>query len=101
LSASVWTENIQRGQRLANDLVCGNLMINDCIVSFGMAEISWSGVKQSGIGWVHGEKGLDEMVNIQYITIDKQSRKRQTLHPHNHDVAVQRIAVSYHLVHAT
>ncbi len=74
LSASVWTENIKRGQHLAYDLACGNVMINDCIVSFGMAEISWTGVKQSGIGWVHGEKGLDEMVNIQYITIDKQSR---------------------------
>lgn len=73
LSASVWTQNIQNGRRIASDLACGNVMINDCIVSFGFAELSWSGVKQSGIGWVHGEKGLDEMVNIQYITIEKQS----------------------------
>jgi succinate-semialdehyde dehydrogenase/glutarate-semialdehyde dehydrogenase len=77
LSASVWTQNRSRGHQLAQRLESGNVMINDCIVSFGMPEMGWSGLKKSGIGWVHGEKGLDEMVNIQDITLDPQSRMQK------------------------
>ncbi len=77
LSASVWTQNRSRGRQLARRLESGNVMINDCIVSFGMPEMGWSGLKKSGIGWVHGKKGLEEMVNIQDIIIDPQSRMQK------------------------
>ena len=50
-----------------------NLTINDSVVSFGVTEASWSGIKKSGIGWVHGERGLEEMVNIKYVFGDRQS----------------------------
>jgi len=73
LTASVWTCHKKRGQQIARRLHTGTVMINDVIVSFGMAEAGWTGVKQSGIGWVHGEKGLDEMVNIKYINYEPQN----------------------------
>jgi acyl-CoA reductase-like NAD-dependent aldehyde dehydrogenase len=74
LGASVWTENSGRGNRIARRIQSGTVMINDSIVSFGMTEAGWTGIKNSGIGWVHGEKGLDEMVNMKYINRDPQSR---------------------------
>jgi len=77
LSASVWTENPKRGMAIAARIESGTVMINDAVVSFGMAEAGWTGVKKSGIGWVHGEKGLDEMVNIKYINRDPQSRMQK------------------------
>jgi acyl-CoA reductase-like NAD-dependent aldehyde dehydrogenase len=72
LSASVWTRDLKQGEWIANQLETGSVMINDSVVSFGVPEASWTGVKNSGIGWVHGDKGFDEMVNIQHIHVDPQ-----------------------------
>ncbi|MBN1779688.1 aldehyde dehydrogenase family protein [bacterium] len=77
LAASVWTRNRKNGLRLARQIESGTVMINDAVVSFGMTEAGWTGVKKSGIGWVHGEKGLDEMVNMQYINHDPQFRMQK------------------------
>jgi len=77
LAASVWTENKRRGEALARQLESGTVMINDAIVSFGIAEAGWTGIKKSGVGWVHGEKGLDEMVNIKYVNRDPLSRTQK------------------------
>ena len=73
LSSSIWTKNPKHGMKLARYIEAGTVMINDVIVSFGMAEAGWTGIKKSGVGWVHGEKGLDEMVNIKYINRDPQA----------------------------
>ena len=70
LTATVWTRNKKRGLQIAEKMESGSVMVNDCVVSFGMTEAGWTGIKKSGIGWVHGEKGLDEMMNIQYINYD-------------------------------
>jgi acyl-CoA reductase-like NAD-dependent aldehyde dehydrogenase len=72
LAASVWTKDGGRGERIACRIESGTVMVNDVVVSFGIADAGWTGVKMSGVGWVHGEKGLDEMVNIQYIHRDQQ-----------------------------
>jgi acyl-CoA reductase-like NAD-dependent aldehyde dehydrogenase len=73
LAASVWTRNRRKGRFMARCLETGSVMINDAVVSFGITEAGWTGTKNSGIGWVHGENGLDEMVNIQYINDDPQT----------------------------
>ena len=74
LAASVWTENPARGRAIASRIEAGTVMINDVLVSFGITEAGWTGVKQSGIGLVHGDKGLDEMVNLKYMNRDPLSR---------------------------
>ncbi|MBN1997489.1 aldehyde dehydrogenase family protein [candidate division KSB1 bacterium] len=77
LAASVWTADRAKGERIARRLQSGTTMINDAIVSFGMPEAGWTGIKKSGIGWVHGHKGLEEMVNIQYVNVDPQSHQQK------------------------
>jgi acyl-CoA reductase-like NAD-dependent aldehyde dehydrogenase len=77
LAASVWTDDRKRGNRIAHQLESGTVLINDAIVSFGIPEANWTGIKDSGIGWVHGEKGLDEMVNMKYINRDPQSHTQK------------------------
>lgn len=52
-------------------------MINDCVVSFGITEAGWTGIKKSGVGWMHGEKGLDEMVNVQFVNIEPKIHSHQ------------------------
>lgn len=77
LAASVWTADRKRGERIGRAIESGTVMINDVIISFGIGEAGWTGVKKSGVGWVHGEKGLDEMVNIQYVHSDPQLRMQK------------------------
>lgn len=77
LASSIWTGSKKRGEKLSRRIEAGTVMINDVIVSFGISEAGWTGIKKSGIGWVHGEKGLDEMVNIKYINRDPQSHTQK------------------------
>jgi acyl-CoA reductase-like NAD-dependent aldehyde dehydrogenase len=74
LAASVWTGNSKHGEALAARLESGSVMVNDVVVSFGISEAGWTGIKKSGVGWVHGEKGMDEMVNLKYLNRDPQNR---------------------------
>jgi succinate-semialdehyde dehydrogenase/glutarate-semialdehyde dehydrogenase len=77
LAASVWTRDKKRAHRLAGQLEAGQVMINDSVVSFGIPEVDWTGIKNSAVGWVHGKKGLDEMVNLKYIHWDSQDRMQK------------------------
>ena len=77
LTASVWTRRPKAGETLAAQLETGTVMINDCIVSFGFPEAPWTGLKNSGIGWMHGKKGFEEMLSIQYINVDRQFRRQK------------------------
>jgi len=67
LNSSVWTEDEDLGTSIANRLQAGNVCINDCIVSYAVAGLPFGGVKQSGIGRVHGAEGLREFSNVKSV----------------------------------
>jgi acyl-CoA reductase-like NAD-dependent aldehyde dehydrogenase len=71
LAASVWTRDAKRGERLARRIHAGTVMVNDVISCFGISEAPHGGVKASGIGRTHGRFGLDEMVRVKYLDIDR------------------------------
>lgn len=58
LSAYVFTGSARRGRRIARQLDCGAVAINDVIVQFGMALLPFGGFRSSGLGKVHGKEGL-------------------------------------------
>jgi acyl-CoA reductase-like NAD-dependent aldehyde dehydrogenase len=70
LSASIWTRDLARGERLARSLEAGSVMVNDCLSSFGIAEAPHGGFKLSGLGRTHARVGLLEMVRVKYIDVD-------------------------------
>jgi succinate-semialdehyde dehydrogenase/glutarate-semialdehyde dehydrogenase len=70
LSASVWTRDRKRGERLARQIQAGAVMVNDCISYFGISEAPHGGPKMSGIGRTHSRLGLMEMVQVKYIDTD-------------------------------
>ena len=70
LSATVWTRDWARGERLAGQLQAGAVMVNDCISYFGVCEAPHGGVKASGIGRSHSRLGLQEMVRVKYLDVD-------------------------------
>lgn len=70
LSASVWTRDRARGERLARQIHAGTVMINDAVSCFAISEAPHGGVKASGVGRTHGRFGLEEMVRVKYIDSD-------------------------------
>lgn len=74
LTASVWTRNIKRGERLAERIEAGTVMINEVLYTHGIAQTPWGGVKQSGLGRTHGRAGLLELVRAQHLHTNRFAR---------------------------
>jgi succinate-semialdehyde dehydrogenase/glutarate-semialdehyde dehydrogenase len=70
LTGSVWSRNRRRALALAAAVNAGAVMINDHLMSHGLAETPWGGFGDSGLGKTHGEAGLREMVKTQVIVDD-------------------------------
>src|SRR3954451_5347844 len=67
LSASVWTLDREKGDRIARRLEAGSVWINDHMYSHGTCQCSWGGVKDSGIGRAHSKFGFYECVNVKHV----------------------------------
>ncbi|GHU25144.1 aldehyde dehydrogenase [Spirochaetia bacterium] len=70
LTGSVWSRNKKRARAIASRIHAGAIMINDHLMSHGLAETPWGGYEDSGIGRTHGEQGFREMLNMQVIVDD-------------------------------
>ena len=66
LTASVWTSNVARAQKIAEQLEFGTVTINDHLTTAGMPDCPWGGVKDSGIGRTMGAT-LDEFCQLRHI----------------------------------
>ena len=71
LTASVWTGDVVRGQRLAEQIDAGTVIVNDVLYTHAVAQTPWGGVKQSGLGRTHGRAGLLELVSQQHIHVNR------------------------------
>jgi succinate-semialdehyde dehydrogenase/glutarate-semialdehyde dehydrogenase len=70
LTGSVWSRNTRQAQRLARRINAGAVMINDHLMSHGLAETPWGGFGDSGFGKTHGETGFREMLKTQVVVRD-------------------------------
>ncbi|MDR2028780.1 MAG: aldehyde dehydrogenase family protein [Treponema sp.] len=70
LTGSVWSRNPRRARMIARKIHAGAVMINDHLMSHGLAETPWGGFGDSGIGRTHGEQGFREMCKTQVIVDD-------------------------------
>lgn len=71
LTASVWTSNIARGKRVAEQIEAGTVMVNEAVYTHGIAQTPWGGVKASGYGRTHGRMGLLELVTPQHVHVNR------------------------------
>jgi betaine-aldehyde dehydrogenase len=65
LSASVWSENVDRPMRIARQLESGTVWINNWAIVYD--ETEEGGYKQSGLGRLNGVAAIDDF--IEYKTI--------------------------------
>ena len=77
LTASVWTQSKKKASWMAERIETGTITINDHMFSFIEPAAIWGGIKQTGMGRSHGPFGLQELVNIKFVSFDFLKKKKQ------------------------
>jgi acyl-CoA reductase-like NAD-dependent aldehyde dehydrogenase len=78
LNASVWTGDVERGLSLAARIESGNVCVNECVISAGVPNLPFGGVKQSGVGTRHGgAEGLRQFCVRQATLVERRQRKNE------------------------
>lgn len=68
LNASVWTRDLASGRRIAAQIACGTVGINDAFVAaWGSVDAPMGGFKQSGTGRRHGREGILKYTESQNV----------------------------------
>jgi acyl-CoA reductase-like NAD-dependent aldehyde dehydrogenase len=77
LNSSVWSGDDKRAERLAGGIEAGNVCLNDCLVNYAVGGLPFGGVKDSGIGRVHGPEGLQAFSNVKAVLASRVTLKRE------------------------
>ena len=76
LNSSVWTKDVEKGERLAARIEAGNACVNDCVVNYAAQELPFGGTGESGLGVRHGAKGIQKYCRTQSILVTRMAGKR-------------------------
>src|SRR5690606_10226560 len=79
LNANVWTRDKRRGVELARGIAAGCAVVNDCMITYGIPESPFGGVRDSGVGRVNGELGLKGYCSVQSIVVDRFGSKSEPI----------------------
>jgi len=71
LTASVWTRDLAKGNRVATQIEAGTVCVNEVLYTHGIGQTPWGGFKNSGNGRTHGREGLMELVQPQHIHVNR------------------------------
>lgn len=69
LGSAIWTQDLDRADRLARQIQAGSVFVNGLMRSD--ARIPFGGIKQSGFGRELSEAGIKEFVNVKTIWVEK------------------------------
>ena len=88
LTSCVWTKDIKFGQKIAEEIDTGTVMINEVVYNFALAPTPWGGTKNSGIGRSHGKLGFYEVVRPLHINVDQYEGPDLWWMPYDNDYQV-------------
>jgi succinate-semialdehyde dehydrogenase/glutarate-semialdehyde dehydrogenase len=71
LNGNVWTRDKARGVALAARIETGAASVNDMAMSYGVNEVPFGGVKESGLGAVNGPEGLRGYCHAMPIIVER------------------------------
>ncbi len=72
LSASVWSKDLDRADRVARRISAGSVSINNVMGTQGNPGLPFGGVRDSGFGRYKGIWGLHAFSNIKAVLVDRQ-----------------------------
>lgn len=77
LTASVWTQDLARGQRVARQLKAGVLTINNHLFTGAAPQAAWGGMAESGYGVQNGKLAIQALTRPRLIATDANLVKRE------------------------
>lgn len=77
LTASVWSHDLERAERVARQLRCGGVAINNVMATEATPALPFGGVGESGVGRWRGAAGLRGFCNATSVVIDKDGTKKE------------------------
>ena len=77
LQASVWTNDIARGEALARRVEAGVVCVNDAQINYFALNLPMGGWKSSGLGSRHGANGIRKYCKVQSLLVTRKSLKRE------------------------
>lgn len=80
----MWTKDTKKGFALAKRMETGSVLINDASMSYGILEVPFGGMKDSGLGQINGARSLRNYTFAQPIGIDRRAPKTEPhWYPHS------------------
>ena len=76
LQASVWTKDVEKGERLARRIEAGAVTVNDAQINYVALELPMGGWKSSGLGTRHGADGIRKYTKKQTLVVTRLAPKR-------------------------
>jgi succinate-semialdehyde dehydrogenase/glutarate-semialdehyde dehydrogenase len=83
LNGNVWTQDKEKGYRMATAIDTGACSVNDMAMSYGIPAAPFGGKKSSGVGQVNGKKGIRGYCHEMPIVIDRFGGKMQNGYPYS------------------
>ncbi len=72
LNASVWTDDNDRGARVARQIRCGTVGVNDpYVATWGAIDAPMGGMDKSGLGRRHGREGIEKYTESQTVAVQR------------------------------
>ena len=79
LNGNIWTQDLNKGLAMARSLDTGACSINDMAMSYGLNEVPFGGLKESGLGFVNGKEGFRSYCHAMPVVIGK---KPSSIYPY-------------------
>jgi len=80
LNSSVFTGDLEKGERIARSLTAGNACVNDAVINYAATEMPFGGSGESGVGVRHGAAGIQKYCQVQSIAVTRFAGKRELYH---------------------
>ena len=77
LNSSVFTKDVEKGERIARRIEAGSTCVNDCITNYTAQELPFGGIKESGIGVRHSAAGIQKYCQPHAILITRFAGKKE------------------------
>jgi succinate-semialdehyde dehydrogenase/glutarate-semialdehyde dehydrogenase len=82
LNGNVWTADREHGIDLASRIETGSASVNDMAMSYGVNEVPFGGVKESGLGAVNGPEGLRGYCHAMPIIVERFAKGPVSKYPY-------------------
>jgi acyl-CoA reductase-like NAD-dependent aldehyde dehydrogenase len=82
LNSSIFTKDVDKGERIARRLTAGSACVNDALMNYLAMEAPFGGTRESGLGARHGADGIRKYCARQTILVTRFAMSREpTMYP--------------------